>query len=67
MQEDKDEDRMEAAKRLAKLDPQVAAEAFREIAYDDDLDDDLRTEAATQLAKLDRWAAEIAFRNISGD
>ena len=34
LQEDKDEDRIEAAKRLAKLDPQAAEIVFRNISGD---------------------------------
>jgi len=58
---------LQAAGQLPELDPRIAAEAFRVIAYDDGLDDGLRTEATAQLAKLDPRAAKLALRNIPHD
>jgi hypothetical protein len=49
--------RMEAASRLAELDPSSAAEALAAIARDHGVDDELRSEAAEQLAGLDAVAA----------
>ena len=46
MQEDKDQDRIEAAKHLTKRDPRAAAEAFRVIACDDQVDGGLRLQVS---------------------
>ena len=66
MYEDDDE-RMDAAEQLARLDPRAGAEAFRAIAGDEDADDERRIDAAEQLAGLDRRAAAEAFRAIACD
>jgi hypothetical protein len=58
MYEDEDDDeRMDAAERLARLDPRAGAEAFRAIAGDDGVDDELRIDAAEQLTRLEPGAA----------
>jgi hypothetical protein len=46
MQEDKDQDRIEVAKHLANRDPRAAAEAFRVIACDDQVDGGLRLQVS---------------------
>ena len=43
---------MNAAEQLPELDPRAAAEAFRAIAIDADLDPEYRINAAEQLAEL---------------
>jgi hypothetical protein len=53
MYEDDDE-RMDAAEQLARLDPRAAADAFRAIACDESVDDGPRVEAAERLPALDR-------------
>ena len=47
MYEDDDE-RMDAAEQLARLDPRAGAEAFRAIAGDEGADDEQRIDAAEQ-------------------
>lgn len=68
MHEDEDdEDRIDAAEQLARLDPRAAADAFRTIACDESVDDGLRMEAAERLPRLDRRAAAEAFLAIARD
>jgi len=66
MYEDDDE-RMEAAEQLARLDLRAGAEAFRAIAGDEGADNEQRIDAAEQLTRLDRRAAAEAFRAIACD
>jgi hypothetical protein len=66
MYEDND-DPMDAAEQLARLDPGGAAEAYRAIACDQSIDHGLRLEAAEQLPDLDRRAAAEAFGVIACD
>ena len=47
-----DDDRFEAALRLAEDDPARGAEALRSIAADDEFDPDTRSEAAARLAEI---------------
>ena len=51
MYEDND-DRFEAALRLAEVDEAQAAEALRSIVADDAFDPDIRSEAAARLAEV---------------
>ena len=53
MYEDEDDDRFEAALRLAEDDPARGAEALRSIVADDAFDPDTRSEAAARLAEVD--------------
>ena len=53
MYEDEDDDRFEAALRLAEDDPARGAEALRSIVADDAFDPDTRFEAAARLAEVD--------------
>jgi hypothetical protein len=62
-----DDDRMDAAEQLARLDPRAGAEAFRAIAGYEGADNEQRIDAAEQLARLDRRAAAEAFRAIACD
>jgi hypothetical protein len=48
-----DDDRFEAALRLAEDDPARGAEALRSIVADDAFDPDTRSEAAARLAEVD--------------
>ena len=50
--EDEDDDRFEAALRLAEDDPARGAEALRSIVADDAFDPDTRFEAAARLAEV---------------
>ena len=52
MYEDEDDDRFEAALRLAEDDPARAAEALRSIVADDAFDPDTRSEAAARQAEV---------------
>ena len=52
MYEDEDDDRFEAALRLAEDDPARTAEALRSIVADDAFDPDTRSEAAARLAEV---------------
>ena len=52
MVEDEDDDRFEAALRLAEDDPARGAEALRSIVADDAFDPDTRSEAAARLAEV---------------
>ena len=52
MYEDEDDDRFEAALRMAEDDPARAAEALRSIVADDAFDPDTRSEAAARLAEV---------------
>jgi hypothetical protein len=52
MYEDEDDDRFEAALRLAEDDPARGAEALRSIAADAAFDPDTRFEAAARLAEV---------------
>jgi hypothetical protein len=49
---DEDDDRFEAALRLAEDDPTRGAEALRSIVADDEFDLDTRSEAAARLAEI---------------
>ncbi len=53
MYEDEDDDRFEAALRLAEDDPARGAQALRSIVADDAFDPDTRFEAAARLAEVD--------------
>ena len=59
MFEDDDEARLEAARRLSRGDRRWAAEAFRAIAVDDGVGDDVRLEAARGLATLSERSAGV--------
>lgn len=48
------DDRIEAARKLARFDPGAAAKALRALACDDGMDDETRIDAAEALARLDR-------------
>ena len=52
MYEDEDDDRFEAALRMAEDDPVRGAEALRSIVADDAFDPDTRSEAAARLAEV---------------
>jgi hypothetical protein len=52
MYEDENDDRFEAALRLAEDNPVRGAEALRSIAADDGFDPDIRSEAAARLAEV---------------
>ena len=52
MHVDGDDDRFEAALRLAEDDPARGAEALRSIVADDKFDPDTRFEAAARLAEI---------------
>jgi hypothetical protein len=67
MYEDEDDDRFEAALRLAEDDPARAAEALRSIVADDAFDPDTRSEAAARLAEVDPARAAEALRSIVAD
>jgi hypothetical protein len=67
MHEDDDDDRIEAAKQLARFDPRAATEIFQGIACDDGVHDEYRIDAAAELARLDPRAAAEAFRSVSDD
>jgi hypothetical protein len=49
---DEDDDRSEAAARLAEVDEAQAAEALRSIVADDGFDPDTRSEAVARLAEI---------------
>jgi hypothetical protein len=67
MYADDDDDRFEAALRLAEDDPVRGAEALRSIAADDAFDCDTRFEAAARLAEVDEVQAAEALRSIVAD
>jgi len=67
MHQDEDDDRFEAALRLAEDDPARGAEALRSIAADDAFDPDTRFEAAARLAEVDEAQAAEALRSIVAD
>jgi hypothetical protein len=52
MNEDEDDDRFEAALRLAEDDPARGAEALRSIVADDAFEPDTRSEAVARLAEV---------------
>ena len=53
MHKDEDDDRFEAAARLAEADPARGAEALRSIVADRAFGPDIRSEAAARLAEAD--------------
>ncbi len=67
MYEDEDDDRFEAALRLAEDDPARGANALRSIVADDAFDPDTRFEAAARLAEVDEAQAAEALRSIVAD
>jgi hypothetical protein len=67
MYEDQDDDRFEAALRLAEDNPVRGAEALRSIVADDRFDPDTRFEAAARLAEVDQAQAAEALRSIVAD
>ncbi len=67
MYEDEDDDRFEAALRLAEDDPARGAVALRSIVADDAFDPDTRFEAAARLAEVDEAQAAVALRSIVAD
>jgi hypothetical protein len=67
MYEDEDDDRFEAALRMAENDPAQATEALRSIVADDAFDPDTRFEAAARLAEVDEAQAAEALRSIVAD
>jgi hypothetical protein len=62
-----DEDRIDAAEKLAERNPRAAAEAFSAIACDQAVGDEVRLSAAELLADLDPCAAGPACLAIAGD
>jgi hypothetical protein len=62
-----DDDRFEAALRLAEASPAQGAEALRSIVADDAFDPDTRFEAAARLAEVDEAQAAEALRSIVAD
>jgi ABC-type branched-subunit amino acid transport system substrate-binding protein len=64
---DEDDDRFEAALRLAEDDPARGAGALRTIVADDAFDPDTRFEAAARLAEVDEALAAEALRSIVAD
>jgi hypothetical protein len=62
-----EDDRFEAAARLAEDDPARGAEALRSIVADDAVDPDIRFEAAARLAEVDPAQATEALRSIVAD
>ena len=64
---DEDDDRFEAALRLAEDDPVRGAGALRSIVADDAFDPDTRFEAAARLAEVDEAQAAGALRSIAAD
>jgi hypothetical protein len=52
MYEDEDDDRFEAALRLAEVEDALGAEALRSIVADDAFDPDTHSEAAARLAEV---------------
>ena len=67
MYDEEDDDRFEAALRLAEDDPARGAEALRSIVADDKFDPDTRFEAAARLAEVDEALAAEALRSIVAD
>ena len=59
MFEDDDEARIEAARNLSGGDRRWAAEAFRSIAVDESVGEDVRLEAARELAGLSERSAGV--------
>jgi hypothetical protein len=67
MLEDED-DRLESARMLAEGGSQsAAAEAYRSIAVDGSVGEDVRLEAARGLAEVDERSAAEAYRSIAVD
>jgi hypothetical protein len=67
MHEDEDDDRFEAALRVAEDDPVRGAAALRSIVSDAAFDPDTRFEAAARLAEVDEAQAADALRSIVAD
>src|SRR5580704_5853947 len=67
MHEDEDDDRFEAALRVAEDDPVRGAAALRSIVADAAFDPDTRFEAAARLAEVDEAQAADALRSIVAD
>jgi hypothetical protein len=67
MYEEEDDDRFEAALRLAEDDRARGAEALRSVVGDDAFDPDTRFEAAARLAEVDEALAAEALRSIVAD
>jgi hypothetical protein len=65
MFEDEDDDRFEAAARLAEVDPAQGAEALRSIVADDAFDPDIRSEAAARLAEVDPVQTAAPFPSFA--
>jgi hypothetical protein len=66
-EDDENDDRFEAALRLAEDDPARGAEALRSIVADNGFDPDTRFEAAARLAEVDEAQAAEALRSIVAD
>ena len=64
---DEDDDRFEAALRLAEDDPARGADALHSIAADDEFDPDTRFEAAARLAEVDEAQAAEALHGIAAE
>ena len=63
-----DDDRLESARTLAEGGSRSAgAEAYRSIAVDSGVDEDVRLEAARGLAEVDERAAAEAYKSIAVD
>jgi hypothetical protein len=67
MHADGNDDRFEAALRLAEDDPARGTKALRSIVADDKFDPDTRFEAAARLAEVDEAQAAEALRSIVAD
>ncbi|HEY3979385.1 MAG TPA: HEAT repeat domain-containing protein [Streptosporangiaceae bacterium] len=63
-----DDDRLESARIMAENGRQAAgAEAFRSLATDSRVNEDVRLEAARGLSEVDERAAAQAYRSIATD
>ena len=63
-----DDDRLESARMLAESGSGAAgAEAYRSIAVDSSVGEDVRLEAARGLAEVDERSAAEAYRSIAAD
>jgi HEAT repeat protein len=63
-----EDDRLESARMLAESGSRAAgAEAYRSIAIDSSVGEDVRLEAARGLAEVDERAAVEAYRSIAAD
>jgi hypothetical protein len=63
-----DDDRLESARMLAESGSRAAgAEAYRSIAVDSSVAEDVRLEAARGLAEVDERSAAEAYRSIAVD